>query len=124
MHVLVLQQFPHKSQGSPLVSALLNQDVENCALTINGSPQVHLLAANIYENFVQMPDVERGATAFAYPTGIGWSEFQNPQPNRFVTDINTALREEIFDVTEAQGEAEVEPYGLPNNVGVKAVAPV
>ena len=81
-------------------------------------------AADIYENFVQVPDVECGAPAFSEPAGIGWSEFQNPQTNRFVTDINTALREEIFDVTEAQGEAEVEPNGLPDSVGVKAVAPV
>jgi hypothetical protein len=124
MHVLVLQQFPHKSQGSPLVPALLNQDVENCALTINGSPQVHLLAADIYENFVQVPDVERGFAAPANPAGKGWSKFQNPQTNRFVTDINTAFCKEIFDVTKAHGEAEVQPYSLPDNVGVKAVPSV
>lgn len=55
------------------------------------------------------------------PAGIGGTEFQNPQTNRFVTDINTALGEKIFYVTEAHGEAEVEPYGLPDNVGMKAV---
>ena len=88
---------------------------------VHGTPQVHLLAANIYENLVQVPDVERGFAAPANSTGKGWSKFQNPQPNRFVADINTALGEEIFYVTEAQGEAEVEPYGLSNNVGGKTV---
>jgi len=64
------------------------------------------------------------AKAPANPAGKGWSEFQNPQPYRFVADINTALGEKIFDVTEAHGETEVEPYSLPNNVGVKTVASV
>ena len=96
-NALVPQQFTHQSQGSKPIPALLNQDVENCALTINGSPQVHLLATNIYENFVPVPDVERDVAAFADPTGIGWPKFQNPQTNRFITDINTALCEEVFN---------------------------
>jgi hypothetical protein len=60
--------------------------------------------------------------AFADPAGIGWSEFQNPQPYSFVIDINTALCEQVLYISEAQSEAEVEPNGLPNNVGVKAAA--
>ena len=104
--------------------ALLNQDIENCALTINGSPQIHLPAADIYENFIQVPDVERGVTAFADPAGIGGTEFLNLQPHCFVADINTALGGEIFDVSEAHGEAEVEPNGLADNVGVKTVPPI
>jgi hypothetical protein len=123
-HALVPQQFPHKSQCGPLVTALLNQDVENFALTINGSPKIHLLAADIYENFVQVPDVERRATAPANSAGKGLSEFQNPQTNRFVTDIDTALDEQVLYVSVAHGEAEVEPYGLPDNVRVKAVPSV
>ncbi len=44
---MVLQQFQHKSQCGLLTPALLNQDVENYALTINSSPQIHLFAADI-----------------------------------------------------------------------------
>ena len=58
------------------------------------------------------------------PAGIGWSEFVGPQPDGFIADVDATFGEEIFYVAEAQREAEVEPYGLPDNVGVKAVPSV
>jgi hypothetical protein len=123
-YTLFPRQFPHKSKGGPLVPALLDQDVKDLALTINSAPQIHLLASNIHKDFVQVPDVERGIAAPADPASIGSSEFQNPQTNRFVTDIDTALDEQVLYISVAHGEAEVEPYGLPDNVRVKAVASV
>ena len=131
-HALVFQQFPHKIQGSPLVPALLNQDVQHLALSINCPPQVHLLAANIHEDFVQVPDedfvqvpdIERGAAAFSDLVSIGASEFQHPQTNRFIADVNTTLGQQILDIPVAHRKAEVEPNGLLNDVRVKAVAPI
>ena len=70
---MVPEELSHEFQCRPLVSALLNQDVENFAFAIHGSPQVHLLAADGHENFVQVPDVERRVTALADPASIGGS---------------------------------------------------
>jgi len=123
-HALVPQQFPHRSQGGPFIPTLLNQVVQNRALTINCSPQVHLLAADIYENFVQVPDIERRATAAANPTGVGWPEFQYPQTHRLVADINATPGQQILNIAKTHRESEVEPNGSADNVGVQAVAPV
>jgi hypothetical protein len=124
MYALVLQQFPHEFQGSPFIPAFLNQDIRNRTLAINGSPQVHLLAADVYENFVQVPDVERRITAPADPAGIGLSEFQHPQTHRLVADINATFGQQILDITKTHRETKIKPNGLSYDVGMKAVAPV
>jgi len=36
-------------------------------------------------------------------------EFQNSSPHRFIGDIQTALREQIFDVAIAERETDIEP---------------
>jgi hypothetical protein len=40
----------------------------------------------------------------------------------FVRDGDAAVREEVFDVAEAQGEAVVEPDGVADDRGRKSVA--
>ena len=42
-------------------------------------------------------------------------EFQNPSPYSFIGDIQTALREQIFDVAIAERETDIEPYGVPDD---------
>ncbi len=123
-NALVPEELSHEFQCRPLVSALLNQDVENFAFAINGSLQVHLLAADIHEHFVDVPKIKDCRTAVAYPASIGLSEFQHPQTNRLVADIDSSFREEVFDITVAHRETEIEPNGLPDYVGVEAVSPV
>ena len=75
LNALVPEELSHEFQRRPLVSALLNQDVKHFAFTIHGAPQVHLLAADVYEYFVQVPDAERRVTAFTDPAGIGLPKF-------------------------------------------------
>jgi hypothetical protein len=123
-NALVPEELSHEFQRRLLVSALLDQDVKHFAFTIHGAPQVHLIAADVYENFVQVPDVENRVTAFADAAGIGLSEFQHPQTNRLVADVDSSLSEKILDIPIAHRETEIEPNGLSNYVGVEAVASI
>ena len=43
-------------------------------------------------------------------------------PRRFVGDVQTALREQIFDVAIAEREAHIKPNGVPDDRGGKLVA--
>jgi hypothetical protein len=124
LNALVPEELSHEVQRRLLVSALLDQDVKHFAFTIHGAPQVHLLAADIYENFVQVPDVVSGVTAFSDPAGVGLSEFQRPQTNRLVADVDSSLSEKILNIPVAHRETEIEPNGLSNYVRMEAVAPV
>src|SRR5258708_10729577 len=54
----------------------------------------------------------------------GQPELQNPSSDSFVTDLQTALRQQILDITVAQGEAQVEPNRVPDDNWRKAVAGV
>ena len=42
-------------------------------------------------------------------------ELQNPSPHCFIGAIQTALREQIFDVAIAKRETDIEPNGVPDD---------
>jgi hypothetical protein len=123
-NALVPEELSHEFQGGPFVSALLNQDVEYFAFTIHGAPQVHLLTTYVHENFVNIPMIKGSRTAFADSVGIGLSEFQHPQTNRLIGDIDFSLHEKILNIPASHRKTEIEPNGLSNNVGVEAVASI
>ena len=47
----------------------------------------------------------------------GGSELQHPAPHRLVSDVETALRQQILNVPVAQGEAEIDPYRVLDERG-------
>src|SRR5271165_4898118 len=48
----------------------------------------------------------------------------HPTPNRLIRQRHAALRQQIFDVTQAEGEPEVEPYCLVNDIGRETIPAV
>src|SRR5271165_1225237 len=49
------------------------------------------------------------------------SEMVHPTPNRLIRHRHAAFRQQIFDVTQAEGEPKVEPYCLVNDLGRKTI---
>src|ERR1700722_14968588 len=47
-----------------------------------------------------------------------------PTPNRLIRHRHSAFREQIFDVTQAEGKPEVEPYCLVNDLGRETIPAV
>ena len=45
------------------------------------------------------------------------SEFENPTTHSLVGDFEAALGQQILDVSEAQREAAIEPYGVLGDLG-------
>ena len=54
--------------------------------------------------------------------GDGLAKLKKPASDSFVGNIETALREEIFDIAITQSEPTVEPYGVADNFRWKAMA--
>jgi hypothetical protein len=52
------------------------------------------------------------------------SEMVHPTPNRLVGHRQSALGQQILDVTQAEGKPEVEPYCLGNDLGREAIPAV
>jgi hypothetical protein len=103
----------------------LHQDIENVAVLINGAPQISPFTSNGHDvNLIQVPGVSKWASTFFDLSSIHWAKFVTPTADSFIGNNNPALGQKIFDITETHREPEVEPNGLPDNVGVKAVTSV
>jgi hypothetical protein len=106
-----LEQLAKEPRGSVVLPARLQQDVDDLAVLVDGPPEVLTLATNGHEEFVEMPRVADRPGPMPDPPGVRETKGLAPVPNGFVGDGDAALREKVFDVAEAQGEAVVEPDG-------------
>src|SRR5215831_3431589 len=72
---LLLEQLAHQPQRRPRVASTLDQHVENLALVIDGTPQIHPLAGDEYHHLVQMPAIARPRATLAQPRAIAGPNF-------------------------------------------------
>ncbi len=68
------------------------------------------------ENLIQMPCVSRLAMMMLQCIGVGLTKFQAPLPNRCVGQHNATLCHELFDITETDREAKIQPHTVTNNL--------
>src|SRR5262245_55085240 len=52
---LAAKEFPEETHGRGLVALGLNENFQNLALAVNGTPQIHLLSRKRDHHFIQMP---------------------------------------------------------------------
>ena len=114
---LLLEQLAHQPQRRPAVAAALNQQVEDLALVIDGPPEVHPLPGDPHHHLVQVPSVARPRAPLAQPSRDRRTEFQHPAPHRFVGDVEPALGQQFLDIAVAQGEPEIEPDRVLDDLG-------
>jgi hypothetical protein len=48
---------------------------------------------------------------------VSWSELESPAPNRLIGHVEPALGQEFLHVAVAQGEPEIEPDRVPDDLG-------
>ena len=56
---LLLEELVHQPQRPPTVAPTLNQHVEDLAFMIDGTPQIHLPAADPHHHLVEVPTIAR-----------------------------------------------------------------
>src|ERR1700730_16484738 len=56
---LLAEQLAHELDGCALVPSALNQDFEDLAFMVDGTPQIHVLAGDPHYHFVEMPAIAR-----------------------------------------------------------------
>ena len=78
---LFTEQFAHQLDGRRPVSTTLDQDLEDLALVVDGTPQIHLLACDPDDHFVEMPVIARSRTAPSQAPSDRRSEFEHPTAN-------------------------------------------
>ena len=99
-----------------LVALGLDQHIQNLALGVDGAPQVNHAPIDFQVDLVKMPDRMRSGTALSQFRCNDRSEMIYPASDCFVRNYNSALREQILDVTKAKREPEIEPDHLVNDL--------
>jgi hypothetical protein len=89
---------------------------------LGGAPEPELRARNHHCHLIEMPPRRWPRASTAKFSGEQWPELQDPSPHRLVGDIQTALREQIFDVAIAERETHIKPNGVPHDQRGELVA--
>ena len=110
--------------GHLLVAAALHQHIENLALVIDGSSQVHPFAGDANHHLLEVPPVAWSWAAPSKPAGEPGPELQNPPPHGFIGNLQAPLGQEILHIAIAQGEAQVEPDRVLDDRRRKAVSAI
>ena len=66
-----LQQFAKQACGSPAVATRLDENIEDVAILIDGTPEMAPLSLDGDEDLVQVPDVAQPALATREPASVG-----------------------------------------------------
>ena len=122
--LLALQQLAKKACGSPAVAPRLDEDVDDVAILIDGTPEIVAPSLDGDEDLVQVPDIAQPALSTLEPASVCRTEREAPQPDRFVGHRDAPLGQEIFDIAKAHTKAVIQPDGMADDLGGKAVSVV
>ena len=120
MRALMFDQLPHKSLCRGGISSFLNQHIEHDAFIIDRAPQIHSLTGDLYDHLIEMPAVRRSRSRASQVPREIFAELQGPATDRFVADIDSALGQEVFHVTETKREAEIRKEFCPQFTALSA----
>ena len=67
---LFAEQLAHQLDGRRPVATTLDQDLEDLALVVDGTPRIHVLARDPDDHFVEMPAIARSRTVVSQPRAI------------------------------------------------------
>ena len=112
----------HEFHRCGFVAPSLHKEIQNLAFVVNRAPEPELLARNRYGHLIEMPARCWPWASTPKFSGEQRPELQYPSSDRFVGDIQTTLRKEIFDVPIAERETHIEPNGVSDDRGRKLVA--
>ncbi len=102
----------------------LDDGVKDFALVVDGAPEIVDLVADPDEYLVEMPAIRRSRTIAADLASVGAPELKRPTALRLVGDIDAAFGKQILNVALAQRKPEIQPDGVLDDLGRKAVASV
>jgi hypothetical protein len=91
---------------------------------VDSSPQIDHAASDFQIDFIQMPGGVGIGTASAQVRRDRRPKMVPPTPNGLIRDRNATLRQQLFNVAEAQSEPEIQPDRLLNDLKRESVSVV
>src|SRR5271166_3524946 len=120
-----VQVGPDQSNGQPMslrYDNISDAHVEHNALLIHGAPQMVLHSLDPDEHFVEVPFVSWPGPAAAQTAGKCLAELLAPAPDRLIGSDNASFSQEQLDIPQAEVEHVIQPDGLADDLGGKAMA--
>jgi hypothetical protein len=119
-----LQQPSKEAFHSFCIPPWLNEDVEHDTVLIHRAPKIVLHSLDPDEHFIKMPLVAGTRTAAAQTAGKGLAELLAPTPDRLAGEDHASFRQKQFNVPQAEAENVIQPNGMADNLGGKAMGVV
>ena len=119
-----LQQFAHQPNRGLRVPAGLNQEIQDFAFAVHGTPEKVPPSPDHHDHLVQVPSFGRSWPPTLNPPRIGPTEFQDPSSNCLIREVETTLGKQVLNVPIAQRETAIEPDGMLDDDRWKAVTTV
>ena len=119
---LGIQQRPKESDGCSPIPVRLHEDVQDVTVLVDRAPQILSATLDRDEHLVERPGVSHPTAAAPQPPRVDRTEPLAPLPNRLVGDRHASLREETFDIAEAEAEPMVEPDRVADDVGRESIS--
>jgi len=76
------------------------------------------------KHLIEMPGVAKPAPSMPQFVCKRLTKLQTPQAHRLIANGDSALGQQLLDITETQTEPMVEPHGIRNNLRRKSVATI
>ena len=122
MASLVFQHPAKEAFGGSPVFVACDQNIQDIAVLVHRSPKIMAFAADCDEHFVHVPDVAESTLSSPQSAGIRWSKLPAPGSNGFVGYGDAPLSEKVLDIAKTRSEPMVQPDGVADDLGWKAVA--
>src|SRR5215217_1469368 len=109
------------------VAPALDQDVQHDPVLIHRPPEPVLLPCDPHGNLFEVPRVSSMRQSTADLIGDALAELEAPLPpidllrNPIMADCNAASGQDLVHMAQAQGEAEIEPDRIADDLGREAV---
>ena len=116
------QQRPKESDGCSPIPVRLHEDFQDVTVLVDLAPQILSASLDRDEHLVKIPGVSHPTAAAPQPPRVDRTEPLAPLPNSLVGDRHASLREEIFDIAEAEAEPMVEPDRVADDVGRASIS--
>ena len=81
-----------------------------------------LLAVDLHKDFIDIECIAESSMSSLQPPGVHSSKLDSPEANRFPSDDNAPLGQEVFYISMAEIKSVVEPDGVGNDFWWGSVA--
>ena len=106
------------------MASRLDEDIEDISVLVHSAPEILPLALDRHEELVQVPCVAQATFSPLELSCVLRTKLPRPLSDGLVGDDDAALNQEVFDISEAQTEAVIEPDCVADDLAWKSVSAV